>query len=388
MLIQRAGVIGLVLLGPVAARAQSVDPPAGEQAVPSVASVDPRWSFSLRAQESWDTNPVFREADGQDSFVGDVGATLAYRRQGQRGELKLFADGSGRRYEALDGEQSFNYGAGLEGRYRISPRATASAIGRLGMDYVRYSRQLTDDGLLLPLTRARTATAGGALELGLARATSLTTDVRYESARFDSDELVDGSQLRATATVGHAISSDDTLRFSYSFLNDFLPGEARQTHTLYAGWNGALSRRVSAGAALGANLGSGAAQGATLYGAANVSSRYQGGTVDLRYTRSVGQAFGYGRQRLYDLAVGSISHVVSRRLDLFAALSYSRSQDPSDPPFRIVTQAGTAGIGFALARQVRLTGGYTLNRSDEEGAGGPVLSHQALLGVSYGVSWR
>jgi hypothetical protein len=381
--------LGSILLGPAAARGQSVEPPAGESGPEAVAAtVDPRWSFSMRAQQSWDSNPIFVTADGEDSFAGDVGATLAYQKRGERGDLKFFADGSGRRYQSLGGEQSFNYGAGLEGRYRMTPRATVSATGRIGMDYTRLSRQLTDDGLLLPLARARTATAAGTFDLGLARATSLANEVRYESARFESDEFADGSQLRATSALRHAVSADDTLSLSYSFLNDFLPDATLQTHTISAGWNGALARRVSASASLGVNVVRSNTWENTLYGAASISSRHERGSLDLRYERSVGQAFGYGRHRLYDLAVCSFHHAASRRVDLSVALSYSNSKDPSDPPFRLVTQAGTAGIGFSLARQLRLAGGYTLNRTDEQGAEGPVLSHQVMLAMTYGVTWR
>lgn len=380
-------VLSLVVVGPAGARAQPANPPDNSVAATpsSGAAREPRWSFTLGAQEAWDSNPLFETAQAEESFVGELGATLSYRQRGRRGEMTLAADGSGRSYHALKGEQGLNYGAGLTGRYRLSSRAQASVLGRLGRTYTRSSRELTEAGLLLPLSRARTVTSSGSLDLRLASTTSLASEIRYDDVRFDSKTLVGGSQLRATSTLSHTLGGNDSLRLSYSYRSDFLPQDTRQTHTVSTGWSGVLWRRVSAGASLGVNLARG--ESPSVGGSAHLVSRYQGGAVHLSYERSIGQAFGFGRQRLFEVAAASLNHTLNRRLDLGAALSHSHSWDSSDPLFRLSTQSGTAGIGFALNRQFRLAVRYTLDRG-ESGTHAPVLSHQALLSVLYGVQWR
>ena len=361
--------------------------PAGEQA-----PRPPRWAFRLRLQESYDSNAEFTDAEGTGSFEDQVGAGLTWRLVGRRGELSLSGDGWGRRYHSVDGSDGFNYLGGLSGSHRFSPRVTGRVRGTFSDNVTRYDRQLVEAGLQLPLTRTQTIDAGASLAFQLSAKTTLTTEGRYERARFDAAELTDGEQLAAGASLARALSAADRISLNYALRHiRRQDDEDRQVHDVFAGWNRTLVRRLTAELLGGVSIRPAveALEARTdPYGSAALSYGFQHGSLQARYSHTLGEAYGLGRERVADVVSASLERRFGRRVDTSVGASYGFSKDPADPTFRYRTQSGSAGLGVLLARELRLLASYGVSRSRERDSAEPVVSQFGSLSLVYGVEWQ
>jgi hypothetical protein len=361
--------------------------PASEQA-----PRPPRWALRLRVQESYDSNAEFTDAEGSGSFEDQVGAGLTLRLAGRRGELSLSGDGWGRRYHSVDGSDGFNYLAGLAGSHRFSPRVTGRVRGSFSDSVTRYERQLVDAGLQLPLTRTQTIDTSASLAFQLAAKTTFTAEGRYERARFEADGLTDGEQLAAGASLARALSSSDRLSLNYSLRHIRREeDEDRQVHDVFAGWSRTLVRRLSAELLGGVSLrpAVGELESRTdPYGSAALTYGFQHGSLQARYSHTLGEAYGLGRERVADVVSATLERRFGRRVDGSLGASYGFSKDPSDPTFRYRAQTASAGLGVLLTRELRLIAAYGLSRSREGDPAEPVVSQFGSLSLVYGVEWQ
>jgi hypothetical protein len=361
--------------------------PAAVEAAPRPA----RWAFRLRAQESYDSNAEFAVSEGRGSFEDLVGAGLTLRLGGRRGELSLSGDGWGRRYHSVDGSDGFNYVVGLNGSHQFSPRVTGRVRGTFGDSVTRFERQLTDAGLQLPLTRTQTVDAGAGLAFQLAAKTTFTAEGRYERASFDAPTLIDGQQWSAGASLARALSGTDRVSLNYALRQIRRDDLNRRVHDIFSGWSRTLRRRLSAELQAGASYRPAveALEARTdLYGAAALSYAFQHGSLQGRYTHSLGEAYGLGRERVADVVSASLGRRFGRRLDTTLGAGYGLSKDPEDPSFRYRAQTASGGLSLLLARELRLAANYGLSRSRDRSGAEPIVSQFGSLSLAYGVEWQ
>jgi hypothetical protein len=104
----------------------------------------------------------------------------------------------------------------------------------------------------------------------------------------------------------------------------------------------------------------------------------------LRYSRTVDQAFGLGRDRLADVVGASASRTLARAVQFTAGATWSWSKDPLDEAFRFTTVRYETDLRWAFARDLALDAGYLYSRNTD-GASGPgsVDSHAINLGIRY-----
>jgi hypothetical protein len=402
--VARAILATLVLAVGVPARAQTRPPsprPSPSASPAAVAPGDkqvtrpPRWALRLRAQESYDSNAKFATSE-TGSFEDQVGAGLSLRLYSRRGELGLAADGWGRRYHSVEGEDGFNYSGGLSGKYRFTQKVEGRIQGLFSDNVTRYDRQLTDAGLQLPLTRSRTMDGNGGLTFKLSTNTSLVAEGRYEQAEFDDPTLVDGSQGTASASLARSVNSTDRISLNYSYRNirrnDLTLGDTtRQVHDAFLGWGRTLRRRLTA------ELTGGASYRPTVgdiesrfdfYGSAMLTYLLQHGSIQARYSHTLGEAYGLGRERIGDVLSAGVTRRLGRHFDGSVGGIFGYSQDPQDPGFRYRTQTATAGLGILLSRDLRLIASYNVSRSRERVDSPTLLSQFGSLSLAYGVEWQ
>jgi hypothetical protein len=268
---------------------------------------------------------------------------------------------------------------------------TGAVRGTFSDSVSRYDRQLLEAGLLLPLTRTQTADTSASLAFQLAANTTLTTEGRYERARFDAPGLVDGQQWAGGLSLAHALSSTDRLSFNYA-LRDIRREESdRRVHDFFAGWGRTLARRLTTELVAGASYrpAVGELGGRTdFYGSATLNYAFQHGTLQGRYSHALGEAYGLGRERVADVVSGGLTRRFGRRLDTALGAGYGFSRDPLDPTFRYRVQTGSAGLGLVLSRDLRLGASYGLSRSRERSTAEPIVSQFGSLSLSYGVEWQ
>jgi hypothetical protein len=353
---------------PPAARAQAPPPPSeADPARPA------RWAFRLRLQESYDSNAEFALAQGRGSFEDQAGAGLSLRLAGRRGGLILSGDGWGRRYHSVEGADGFDCSAGLDGHHRFSPRVTGRLRGTFSDGVSRHERQLVDAGLQLPLARTRTVDGSAGLAVQLAAHTTLTAEGRYERASFESPALADGQQWSGGASLARALGASDRLSVHYVLREIRREDEGRRVHDLFAGWSRTLARRLAAELSAGAS---------------RRPDTLQRGSLQGRYSHTLGEAYGLGRERVADVVSALLEHRLGRRADVTLGGGYAFSGDPLDAGFRYRAQNASLGLAFALGRDLRLSARYGLSRSRERGGAEPIVSQYGSLSLAYAVEWR
>lgn len=373
------GAMALLIMMPTEARAQS---PESGKASPKGGPAG-IWSLTLRLNQSWDSNVRFVAVEPESVFMNRLGAGLSRTWRGERGQLLISADGEGSVYHGASDLNRINYGGSLSGSHRASSRLEMSVVGGFSSAYGRDASVLVESGLLLPTTVIHTTTAGAGLAYRVSPGSTLTGRADFSRVDFREGDLQDGSSLAATTTWSRALGSQDTLSLSHVYQHTTSGDQTGRTHTLTAGWQRVLGRRLRFGGSVGVLRMSSENAAAKIrpQGGASLSARFRKSNVSAQYGRTVSQAFGFGRDRLADLVSANYELEATRRLRLQASWSLSRSRDPFDPEFRLDATTGTAGWALEVARGLSLEGGYAFRRN--AGSLPIAKSHAVSVSVTY-----
>jgi hypothetical protein len=277
-----------------------------------------RWEYGLGVGAGYDSNINFRVPDGPSSWAVSPRGSLARVFTSLRGALRLGATGSWYGYAQERDLSRYYASVGLDGSHRPSLSTTWRASASYALGYTDSSRILSDQGVLLPLVRTRTAAGALGVIRTLGLRTSLRFDGRIYHTEFDQQDaaalrLVDGQSLRGTAGLVRSVGLRDALTVEYSLemaLSRPSPETAErderryyQTHFGSLQWNHVLSPRSGFMLEAGASYTPDAAQAGlgrreSFFGGASYSRQARRSSFTIFARREVTPAFGIGVSRI------------------------------------------------------------------------------------------
>jgi hypothetical protein len=275
------------------------------------------WEYGIGLGAGWDSNIDFLVPDGPSGTVLSPRANLARVFWGPHGELRVEGAGNWLGYPEQKSLSRFYADLRLEGNYHPSLNTTWRVNASYDLGYSDSSLVLGDQGVLLPLVKARTLAGALGVTRRLGTRTSLRLDgrvFRTEFAQEGSDivGLVDGQSVRGTTGLERRLGSRDTVALEYALesalgrdLGDAAGGSRRYYLTHYGSlqWSHVLSPRDGFLLEVGASYTPDAAQAGlerreSFYGGASYSRRVGQSSVTLFARREVTPAFGLGVIRL------------------------------------------------------------------------------------------
>lgn len=393
----RGGLVWMCMLAPTVVAAQSTpeaQPPASQGAEASTeTSVTPplHWSMEVGLRGGFDDNPRFNTEQPEGSWLGGFQGKGSYTGTFSKGTLGLSGDASMLRYKDASDLNQFTYsGLGL-GNFKLSPRTTFQFSQVYTSTLTGYAKALTDEGLVLPQVLVHRLDTTANLSRQATPQTSLGANLRYERNSFPNGELVDGSEFGIGASGTRRLNAKHNVSAAYTFEISASQGQQLDRHVLSGGWNAVLRPRLSAGATLGAVNYETVANGDRRWspeGTASLSWAYPRWTVDARYTHSVSQAFGLGRDRLADVASLTVARKVSKTVDLGGSYVYSLNRDPSDDTAQFTSQAYGADLRWLFTRKFVASLAYAGRRNDQASAAQPFTGNVFTCAISYKRDWR
>ncbi len=396
----RTGAALLALLFPVLALGQEpTETPTAETPPPTPQGLapvpmdmgGPVWNLGLRLREVWDSNPRFVDTLGPGSLISTLQGSLGHTRRFPRGAFTIAGDGSAVRYRDLEGLNQFSYSGQATASFRPSPRTNLNLDEAISSTHSGDALALTEAGLLLPLVVVRRTSSALTMTQRLSSKATASAVVRYDRVSFPSDELTGGSELSLGATYGRQLRPKQSVSLAYGFQDSSsTEGQPTHVHFLSGGWSGALRPRLFAGVSAGALTYAGTEGGRqwTPRLGATLSVRYPRTTLEGRYSRTASQAFGYGRERIADVAAISFSRSLGKAVQASTSYTYGTSRDPVDPSFRFDTSSYGADVRWILKRGLNATAGYAYRRRTPAAPSVPFSSGAFALGVAYGKDWR
>ena len=375
---------------------------------------EPRFSLWARAEESYEVNPLLQQ-DGDDlnSFVDNLTAGLGYTFRGPRGDLSFNADGGRLNYHDLPDLSRWTYGGSVRGLYNISPRSSFSVRERYTVSAQNPAAVLESSGLPVSLVNSRTNSADANLHLGVTRRTNLDLGVRHEKITFDENAslpgigpLIAGNVLTADARLSRRIGNEDSLGLGYSYAFNLASGTGADVQSAYLSWAGRLGRRVGAALTGGASRLSarevtgvpGVPPDPTAppivpiaakwrpSGSAALSAEFRHGSLNAGYSHSVGQAFGFGVERVADFASLSADRRFGRKTTMNINGSYGRTRDVTGSDLNSFdTVAAAAAFRYLLSRRFELNAGYSYGRvKPADTLIEPFKTGRAFFALAYG----
>jgi hypothetical protein len=120
---------------------------------------------------------------------------------------------------------------------------------------------------------------------------------------------------------------------------------------------------------------------------ASAALRRRSLSTSLSYAHTVNQAYGYGRDRIVDVAALSLSRQWrSTSAGLGYAFSRARQQDPLEP--RTTTHGFDTGLRHTFSRNVVASVSYSLRRRLRGEPGDSYTSQVVVLTLSYAKAWN
>ena len=349
------------------------------------------WVLWLRLGGSWDSNPRFLpETAANPDYSGTGGGGMSFTRRLSQGGISLAGDAWLVRSQSGGALDRFNYSGVMDASYRLSPHATTSLRGTFGRSDSRESAVLTSSGLLYAFTRTRTLTGASELAWQISRRNGLLARVGYEDVSFEQSPLIDGAFLTTSATFSHQAGAASAIGLSYSLQAITRPGPARPTHTAFASWGGHMGRAWSLALSAGATHLTPVVAGGvawTPYGTADLTGRFRHGMLTLRYSRSLGLAYGLGEQRVADVATGQASHKLGKAVEVSLSGSWALNRDPENLNYRLTSYAARGGLAWSVSRRFDLMGGYYAYRSRPASSGSDLSSQGVYIMASLWTNW-
>jgi hypothetical protein len=286
--------------------------------VSPTAGPPPRWDYGLSVGVGYDSNIGFRLPDGPSSVAISPRARLGRTFTGRRGELRLGGGGNWYGYPDQNLLNRYNGYLGVNGEHRSSENTTWEAGAYYHLGYSDQSLVLSEQGVLLPLVRTRTATARLAMTRILGQQTSLWLDGYLSSVQFDergvgASLFVNGLTLRGSAGLRRRFGASNTAAIEYSLSSSLarepqgsLGGESRPFYVTHFGslrWDHVLGRRsallLEGGASYTPEIATaGLPRRVSFYGGFGYKLRVKRSDLTIFARRHVTPAFGLGVSRI------------------------------------------------------------------------------------------
>ena len=371
--------LGLALAVPALARAQTA---AGVDTTPP--SV---WRFQLSADGTWYENAYFLGQTGTDTAWSTSGrATLSHDRRFKTGTFSISGFGGTIYYPEIKDFNQPTYGGSLGLDWRAGRRTTL----KLGQGYqrsnTRYLTALDSEGLPLPTSGIEFATSTLGFEQRLSQRWQLGIDGSFAVRRFDNESLTGSEQLYGNARLGYQVGRDGTMYLGYGYSSAWFETEKTRSHQVLLGGRKQAERGV--GFELAGGVGYVESTG-KFYpsGRAGLNATGRRSRLALLYYRDFGQAYGYGRQVIGDLASATLNWTPHRKLGFNAGYNFGYRRDPNDETYTIKSGIASAGFSWTIGGGVGFGASYAWERNQTQGQ--PVVEGgRATASLSYGVDWR
>jgi hypothetical protein len=360
--------------------------PAAAQAPTSV------WNADVGVHGSWYDDPL-TGTTGQPGYVEGVRMGLGYTLNSPRTQVAFTAYAMGVAVQGTGQSDHINYAGALAVTRAATPRLTWRFSEAVVSVYSNGAPLLATNGLIYPLALTTTNDISGGFTYELTTRTSLTLQARHEWVGFNSTPgLTNGWQFKTSASLARQLTPTDSVDVSYSFRHSDFPDQPASntdTNALTVGWTRQLSEHFSfsadAGVAQLSRVNTPSEHG--FVADATFTEKVKEGSVSFRYSHGFSQAYGFGRDRVYDTAGLVYDRTLTRDLSGTLAGVYGRSRDPYDPLYGFDTQDYSLALKYVLARGWSLGASYAwlylgyLNVPARS-------TNNVNVSLSYGWEWR
>jgi hypothetical protein len=351
----------------------------------------PAWQLQLGVQGGWDSNPRFDADDQEGSFQRGLQGSLLHARPVKHGHLGFRFNASTRAYERNRQQDRRTFGGELAWLRRLSTRSTLQLQDGVSSSYSRDDQALVADGQLLPETHVFRNTAGLSLSHLLSDVQSLRVRLRHELVDFRDEELVDAQQSFLSLTWRRRLDAQRSVDLGYGLeRSDPAERPGAWRHAALLGYRTRLRQELFLNGAAGL-VAFRVDQEPTWrvhprFEAAS-SLRRRSVSATLSYLHTVNQAYGFGRERIADVASLFLSKQW-RPMSAAIGYSFSRSRDPGLAEDRTTTHSFDTGLRRSFSRNVVASVNYSLRRWLRDEPGGSYTSQVVALSLSYAKAWN
>lgn len=335
-------------------------------------------------QEANESNPTYLADAPAGSWATSLRAGVVRAVEAARARLRLSAEGAVNRYHDLPSLNEVSWSAGAAGELRASPRTRVTFTEAVTSTYAREMQEFNDAAAVPPSTVVLRGAGTVEVARRLTSRATLSAWARHEHVGFESPLLRDGGEwgLGSRATLG--LGPRQELALALSSRRSHLTDEARTFIVSSLGWKGALGRHFSADATAGLSYGhfEPAQRSFEPEGRATLALKLRRTAFAASYSRLVGEAFGYGRQRRADVAAGSAEWRPSPRWRAAAGSSYGSSREIAASGLDVRTRTHSAEVSWMPLRQLTVGTGYTYLRRNPAPDVPPVVSHAWRIALS------
>jgi hypothetical protein len=251
---------------------------------------------------------------------------------------------------------------------------------------------LSSEGARLKELTLTTFRTGFTAEQMLTDRLSASAQVGYRGLDYGTAALVNGGQLDSGLSLRLALSTrtSTTLRYTYQKNSAQLPAVSTQTAMLFVEHDASPHLKLDASFGLGSSdrVDVGVPSGSSLLGGAGLSGSYRRTRYDAHYSRSLNQAYGFGRNYLTDYATAFVEQTFSKRFTARADLLYRRSQDVYLPVFTFTSQIYRASASYRIERRTHV-GVFYSYRIIDYGNFAPTIKSSAWgFSIAYARSFK
>ena len=339
--------------------------PARVEPVDAPEAARPRaWEYAVGAGVNWDGNVEFLVPGGRGGIAVVPSGALARVFSGRYAQVRATAAGRWSGYPGQEQVRQYNADFGLDGSYRRSPSTTWRANASYGIGYSDSSRILLEQGVLLPVVKARSLTGALGLVKRMGAQTSLRFDGRLYRTEFDSPGLINGESVRSTIGMERHFDGRSTAAMEYSleYVRSGQTGRLYLTHYGSLQWARVLSRRsallVEGGGSYTPDaVRAGLFQKESFFGGASLSRQVKRSSLTLFVRHEVAPAFGIGVSRL-ELRAGLGARIpMGRAWELRMAAGHVQPETPRAlGRLYASSDDASATLGRRLGRRLEVSG--------------------------------
>jgi hypothetical protein len=348
----------------------------------------PTWHFKLVGGGTWYDNPFFVGAAPGTTWSTTGEASLGHEHNFRSGVFTWSGNGGALYYPEVDGLNQPIYGGAVSLAWSPGRRNTKISLRQ---DYQRTNTRslvaLDPEGLPLRTSGLDYATSSLTLDQRLSRSWEFQAGGNYLYRRYDDPRLIGGDEIGASARLGTQAGRTGLVSLAYHYTSSRIQGNALRSHQGLLGYH----RRPPRGLVLEVAGGVGyveSVQKAYPSGSAAIAAVGRKASIEARYYRSFGQAFGYGRPSIADIFSGIATWTPVRKLTVSADYNYGYRRSPGDESNTISSWIASGGFGWDVGGGVGFAARYSKEHNDTYAATVPVNGDRVLVALSYGVDWR
>jgi hypothetical protein len=348
----------------------------------------PTWHFKLVGGGTWYNNPFFVGAAPGTTWSTTGEASLGHEHTFRSGVFNWSGNGGAFYYPQVEGLNQPTYGGAVGLTWEPVRRKTKI---NLRADYQRSNTRslmaLDPEGLPLPTSGLDNATGYLTLDQKLSQRWEFQAGGNYIIRRYDDPRLIGGDEIAGNARLGTMAGRNGLVYLAYQYTSSRIEGNVFRSHQGLLGYH----RRSLRGLVLDVAAGVGyvdVVQKAYPSGHAAIASIGRKASIEARYERSFGQAFGYGRPSIADVFSGIATWTPVRKLTVSADYNFGYRRNPEDEGNTITSWIASGGFGWDVGGGVGFAARYSKEHNDTYTANVPVMGDKVSVALSYGVDWR